>query len=175
LSDSACCSASVTILITKTRRRSNGHRLILVCCLVLTRDIHNTIYNQHIRTYIFLLQQSRLTSINIKCDFNLWYGAGGMPTRLKLPRSLLSRTSSRSPWKIFTSCTLTVSCHREDLRFLGGDSCVTVDEFSHDTTQSLNTCKKKTVNFPIAEKNSTLQTEGKGRNIQKQKVCNLPS
>ena len=43
--------------------------------------------------------------INVRRNLNLGNTLGGwwIPTRLKFPRSLLSRTSSRSPWKILTS------------------------------------------------------------------------
>jgi len=52
-------------------------------------------------------------------------GVGRLPTRLKLP-SLLSRTSSHSPWKILISMAVWPLV-AEHLGFLGGNGSVTVD------------------------------------------------
>ena len=46
---------------------------------------------------------SRRTSIEHDLDLRNTLRPGGMPTKLKFPRSLLSRISSRSPWKVFSS------------------------------------------------------------------------
>ena len=66
--------------------------------------------------------------------------AGGIPTRLKLPRSLLSRTNSLVNPNL-NGVRAAASNSREGLSLLGRDGSVARDELRHDTTKGLNTWK----------------------------------
>lgn len=85
LSASACCSACSIMLSISLSESPEDAAMVMLWSLLVALSLAETLT-------IPSASMSKVTS-----TWGIPLGAGGMPTSWKLPRSLLSRTSSRSP------------------------------------------------------------------------------
>jgi hypothetical protein len=94
-----------------------------------------------------------------------------MPTKLKFPRSLLSRTSSHSPWKIFTSIAVWPSAAIEKTcDFLVG--MVVLREISLVMMPLSVSIPAKHVNLVIPEDGDNIPSD---KDIKKENICDVSS
>lgn len=127
------------LVVGETGRRSNGHRLLTVGSLVNGRNVNDTI------------SVDVEGDLDLRNTFRCRRKAGELEVTEKL---VVSNQFSLSLVHLNLDGGLTVSGSGESLGLLGGDSSVSVDETSEDTTKGLD-------------------TKGKGGNIEKENVSNV--
>lgn len=119
---------SLNLLVGETGRRSDSHRLLLVGGLVDGRNVDDSI------------------GVNVESDLNLGDSLGdrGKTGKLEVTEDLVvSAEFSLSLVDLDLNSGLTISGGREDLRLLGRDGGVSVDESGEDTTEGLDTERKR--------------------------------
>ena len=118
----------LNLLVGKTGRRGDGHRLLAVSGLVDGADVDDTV------------------GVNVERDLDLWetLGCGGKTNKLEVAEHLVvTGELTLSLEDLDLNGSLSVGGSGESLGLLGGNGGVTVDETGEDTAQSLDTERER--------------------------------
>ena len=132
--------------IAETGGRSNGHGLILVCCLILCRHVDNAICSEH-EYKAHSSRVSRRTSVTVEGNLDLrntlrrGRDANQIEVSKKL-RLVILYEFTFALENLHLDSSLAVCSGREDLRFLGRDGSITRDELSLDAAKHFETYKR---------------------------------
>ena len=122
-----CASASFTSFSTSFLSRPEEDVIVIFCSLPVPRSFAET----------FRMPFASMSNVTSICGMPR--GAGGIPTREKTPRSLLSPAISRSPWSTLISTEVWPSDAVEKTSaLLRRDRRVALDELRHDAAERLD-------------------------------------